>query len=257
MVQTLRKPKFGIFTIIRVNRGPVFTRKIDGNTQQKILTEICRHGNLLNRKILFLNPELPASANSYLLMNDLHCRERNGPSYRSSYINLNLSLENLRANLHGKWRNMLNAAERNQLRVDIGDNSEKLEWILEKYREVKVQKNFTGVSESLIRALHKFATPRYKLLILRASHDNNYVAGVCLALHGKTATYLIGWNGDTGRQLKANQLLLWNAVSCLKEMNYTSFDLGGIDEENTPGIADFKLSMNGENYELAGEYVRF
>lgn len=46
---------------------------------------------------------------------------------------------------------------------------------------------------------------------------------ICVALHGNSATYLIGWNGDVGRKLKANQFLLWNSIVILKKM-----DLGGL-----------------------------
>ncbi|EMO07736.1 hypothetical protein LEP1GSC137_4217 [Leptospira borgpetersenii str. Noumea 25] len=37
-------------------------------------------------------------------------------------------------------------------------------------------------------------------------------------------------------------------------MGYLNFDLGGIDQEKTPGIAEFKLGMNANNYELSGEF---
>ena len=90
-------------------------------------------------------------------------------------------------------------------------------------------------------------------MVFRALWNNKVVAGICVVPHGVAATYLMGWNGEQGRKLKANQLLLWEAVTHFKKAGYRWFDLGGIDEENTPGIANFKLGMNGERYELAGE----
>ena len=53
--------------------------------------------------------------------------------------------------------------------------------------------------------------------------------------------------------MKANQFLLWNAMMLLKEQGIRWFDLGGIDEESTSGISQFKLGVNGTRYALVGE----
>ena len=39
----------------------------------------------------------------------------------------------------------------------------------------------------------------------------------------------------------------------LKEQGIRWFDLGGIDEDTTPGISEFKLGVNGNRYNLIGE----
>ena len=36
----------------------------------------------------------------------------------------------------------------------------------------------------------------------------------------------------------------------LKKQGIRWFDLGGIDEDKTPGISEFKLGVNGERYLL-------
>jgi lipid II:glycine glycyltransferase (peptidoglycan interpeptide bridge formation enzyme) len=92
------------------------------------------------------------------------------------------------------------------------------------------------------------------MLVLRALHDGELVAGICVVRHGSAATYLIGWNGDRGRTLRANNFLLWRAVVELQSLGVRSFDLGGIDEDRAPGIAAFKSGLNGRRYELVGEY---
>jgi lipid II:glycine glycyltransferase (peptidoglycan interpeptide bridge formation enzyme) len=48
--------------------------------------------------------------------------------------------------------------------------------------------------------------------------------------------------------------LLWIAIIELKKKNLSYFDLGGLDEINTPKINKFKLGINGKNYELVGNY---
>jgi len=89
--------------------------------------------------------------------------------------------------------------------------------------------------------------------IFKAFSEEEPLAGICIGSHGSAATYLLGWNGEQGRNLKANQFLLWNAIMLLKEQGIRWLDLGGIDEEGTPGISEFKLGVNGARYVLVGE----
>ena len=73
-----------------------------------------------------------------------------------------------------------------------------------------------------------------------------------MATHGNSATYLIGYNSIEGRNLKANHVLLWNAIVHLKKKNYKWFDLGGIDLNNT-SITKFKVGLSGKVYKLIAE----
>ena len=127
----------------------------------------------------------------------------------------------------------------------------------QQYQELMQEKDFSGPAIGLLRNLRNHLDDGEQLLILRAMHEGEPVAGVCLARHGSAATYLLGWNGHKGRNLKANQYLLWQAIKYLKQSGSRWFDLGGISEENTPGITAFKLGLNGERYELVGEYWKW
>jgi hypothetical protein len=163
----------------------------------------------------------------------------------------------LRAGLDGKWRNLLAFAEKSGLQLEIGSDDSTFEWMITRYRELMLEKNFHGPPTGLLKALRENLDNKSQLLILRAVSDGEAVAGICLISHGATATYLLGWNGKRGRTLKANQFLLWHAVVHLKQLGLRWFDLGGINEERTPGIAAFKLGLNGQRYELVGEYWKW
>jgi len=107
----------------------------------------------------------------------------------------------------------------------------------------------TGVYSRLLLEMEN----EQPMQIFKAFLGSELLAGICIVSHGNAATYLLGWNGAKGRNLKANQFLLWNAMMLLKEQGIRWFDLGGIDEESTPGISDFKLGVNGIRYALVGE----
>ena len=82
------------------------------------------------------------------------------------------------------------------------------------------------------------------------------ISGIIIVTHGKGCVYLLGWNGDLGKKLKANNFLLWHAIRDAKNRGECFFDLGGVLLSNPKykSIADFKLGLNGEYYALIGEF---
>lgn len=77
--------------------------------------------------------------------------------------------------------------------------------------------------------------------LFTAEHDGECVAAMLFLLHGRSATYHIGWSGPQGRALGAHNLLLWKAQLWMAERGIRSLDLDLIDTETTPGLARFKL----------------
>ena len=148
-------------------------------------------------------------------------------------------------------------SEKASLQLEVGSDDHLFEWMMSRYQETMRVKSFQGPAVSLVSVLQRDLPVASRLLVLRAVHDNEPIAGICLAYHGAAATYLIGWNGQNGRKLKANQYLLWQAIAHLKRSGFNGFDLGGIDDEDTSGIASFKLGLGGERYELVGEYWKW
>jgi hypothetical protein len=187
-------------------------------------------------------------------MEKLHFRQLKASHWESVWIDLGMELDALRKGLDRKWRNMLTFSEKSSLKLDIGFDNDRFDWMLDRYQEMRQAKEFGGPSLALLHNLRLSGWGNDRMLILRAVHEGEIVAGICLACHGIAATYLLGWNGAKGRKLKANQYLLWQAIVRLKESGTRWFDLGGISEDSTPGITSFKLGLNGERYALIGEY---
>jgi hypothetical protein len=177
--------------------------------------------------------------------------------WESVWMDLGLELTALRKQLNGKWRNMLVFSEKALLTLEVGSDDQLFDWMMTQYQELMQEKNFTGTPIDLIKSLRKHLNSEQPLVILRAIHEGESIAGICIVRHGVAATYLVGWNGAKGRHLKANQYLLWNAILYLKQTGSRWLDLGGISEEYTPGITAFKLGLNGERYELVGEYWKW
>lgn len=257
LVQVLKKRVFGVLLVSRINRGPLFLNSSDKNIERCVWAELGRLGCVWRARILTVAPELELTGSDLVMMRGLGFRQFSPYAWESAWIGLNGELAVLRQKLDGKWRNALKSAEAAGLRLDLESGDHAVDWMMARYNELMSEKNFSGSPIDLLLALRKHLPDEHCFVVLRAMDGDEPVAGVCLARHGAAATYLLGWNGARGRKLKANQYLLWQAIVYLKQAGVSCFDLGGIDEERTPGIAAFKLGMNGRRYELLGEYWKW
>ena len=67
---------------------------------------------------------------------------------------------------------------------------------------------YRGASGGLLETLRKHSNENTGLHLRAAELDGKPVAGLLLARHGSAATYLVGWTGDTGRDVRATHVLL-------------------------------------------------
>jgi hypothetical protein len=257
LVQILQKRVAGVLKVTRINRGPLFLRTLLPQEQRALWKKLAFLGNLWRGRVLTVAPQLVLSGSSLALMEEIGFRRNSSQAFESVWVDLRLDLETLRKQMGSRWRRMLTASEKNNFKLEIGCNAQLFDWMIERYLELIQEKNFIGPPIGLIMALRKNLASYDQLLVLRAVHEGEAVAGICLARHGAAATYLLGWNGIKGRNLKANHYLVWNAIVHLKQLGLLWLDFGGISEEKTPGITDFKMGLNGERYELVGEYWKW
>ena len=90
-------------------------------------------------------------------------------------------------------------------------------------------------------------------MIFNAYKNKKIVSSVGVAIHGNTATYLVGLNIDFNQT--ANDLLLWKIIVFLKKRKFTKFDLGGVDYEENKNVSTFKSNFGGKEYNLVGSKI--
>lgn len=257
IVQVLEKNIFGLLKIYRINRGPLFLKNIDQATIYSVFSLL--HDELkgfLKNRVLFHAPELNIAGNSIMLLSKLGYRLTNSKAWESIWVDLGQTQEELRTQLDGKWRNQLVLAEKNNLSNKVYTNTDSFEWILNQCNEMMCSRKVGKIPVELYRYVKKYLDETNQpIIIFKAFSGEELIAGIGIIFHGNAATYLLGWNDEKGRQLNANQYLLWNAMLYMKERGINWFDLGGIDEESVPGITDFKLGLNGMKYNIVGEYL--
>lgn len=92
-------------------------------------------------------------------------------------------------------------------------------------------------------------------LLVRARRDGEFIAFMLFMLHGRTATYQVGWTDPLGLWLGrgAHRHVLWRALPALRAAGCTRLDLGGL---NLPaGIAAFKLGTGAVPVTLPGSFA--
>ncbi len=168
----------------------------------------------------------------------------------------------LRADMESSWRNKLSKAERSDLQVQkAGVKPAQYRWLLEAEQKQRQKRGY--------RAMPLEMTERWQdakaegangdkaagLAVFRADLKRDAAAGMLFLIHGKRATYHVGWTSDDGRANAAHNLILWTAMKDLRARGVQVLDLGGVNTQSGAGIARFKLEAGGKVLLRAGGFV--
>lgn len=168
-------------------------------------------------------------------------------------LDLARPLTELRAGLHGKWRNRLKRAEAAGLRVRAERCGPRLDWLIGETERQRRARGYAAPSPGFTRSLALAGGG--EALCLVAEHGGEPVAGMLFIRHGRSATYQMGATTTAGRRLHAHHLLLWTGIERLADAGCATLDLGLADTVTNPGIARFKLGTGGTPLTLAGSYL--
>lgn len=257
VVQVLTR-RLGPLQVNRVNRGPLNLRSLSNTEQLGVLREIGRLGNALGGSILLIAPELKLTGANALALETLGFRLRHWRTCESVRLDLRRPAAELLAGFSGSWRSLakdISRPERRGVTIAVETDQVAHTWMTARHEELMRERRFDGVPPDLLR--HVCSAGREQVLVVRAVRDGEAIAGACIAIHGVAATYLSGWSSGSGRKMGAMQMVLWAVVDILRDRKAEWFDLGGIDDDLTPGISAFKRGMGGQPYELVGEYFKW
>ena len=250
-IQELRLPGFHY---VGLHRGPLW---FDGQDNGYLAALFFEHFAVVYpprpgrfRRLL---PEIAASSANHEMLTRFGLK-RQGEGYRTLWLDLTASLEALRAGLHQKWRNRLRQSERQGMRCETRTDKAAFDWLLPRYLADRKAKRYRGPSSAMLSAMADSFSIQNDMLLLRAHLDGDTVAAILLFLHGRAATYQIGWSNSQGRKSAATNFLLWQAIEILKERGIDWFDLGGIHPDAAPGLTHFKSGLGGTAYQTIGAY---
>ncbi len=265
LVQFLVREILFVGGVARINRGPLFFNndEMEPNKErvQKTLLAI-KNKALCNRWwYIRFAPELKAEGIwDEVLKNNKMNKINSVSQYGSLLLSLEQNEEEIFTGLKGKWRNLLRKSMSFDTEISRLSKINNIDGLITKYNEYQKLKGFTGIPENLLRLLAKQEGNDWDFRILGAYSEENKKEAIAFLVsvrHGDTSTYLIGMSDLDGRKLNANYLLLWTAILDAKSSGCKYFDLGGLDDETTKGVAQFKKGTGGTYYKLVGEWHWF
>lgn len=238
----------GVVQMALCTRGPVWLRDLEPATKQAVHRAL-KQGLGLGRPraVMFTPDESDPQA----------CRgmTRVMTGYSTVMLDLDQDLASLRKQQNGKWRNRLVAAEKSDLVVEpVGSKPAQYRWLLETEEGQRSARGYRATPAQLVPAFVDAKKDRKSLLILRADLDRERVAAMMFLIHGRSATYHMGWSSEVGRKLGAHNLIFWNALPELQARGVSRLDLGGVNTGSGAGIARFKIGTGGDVITCSGTW---
>lgn len=244
-----------------ISGGPLIRRNHRPDIDHLEQTLQALREEYVTRRSYTLRVQLPTGPQSWLKqIGEVYQTNRYAVStqsrpYRTVVLDLTPSQEAIRARLAQKWRNQLNAAERKNLVIQSGTQSELFTQFNSLFQQLIERKGFhVDLDPQFYARLQNEHAESDRLLVSIAMHEGKPVAGHIGAMHGDTCYYLLGATTDVGLELKAAYLLQWHVIKTAHEHELKAYDLGGIDPEANPGVYLFKSRMGGDDITVPGPF---
>lgn len=178
------------------------------------------------------------------------CKPSNEVLWASIRVDLSLDDEKLRKNLARRWRRCLVKAEEGGLFGTWTQELEDCEHFADLYDEVVKEKHIPWPSAELVRQVAR--SPEVDRHLVWVKQGEETLAGGLAVHYDKVLYGFVSWGGEKALDLNAQHCLIWESIQKAKALGCDWYDLGGIDEEELPGITKFKRATGGEEYAWAG-----
>jgi hypothetical protein len=242
----------GLCSLALCSRGPVWRGGTSPAIRQAAIGRLRATLPMRWPRVCLVSPDDPDPAAA-----GLAGRHRMVTGYATVTLDLRPDPAGLRESLHGKWRNRLATAEKSPLRVQImGTKPAQVQWLIDRDQAQQQHRGYQSLPADFVPTWQAVADePRDTMMGLRADLGRDAAAAMLFLLHGRSATYYIGWSDDAGREHGAHNLLLWQAMLALRERGIEALDLGGIDTQRGAGIARFKIGSGGRVETFSGTWL--
>jgi lipid II:glycine glycyltransferase (peptidoglycan interpeptide bridge formation enzyme) len=169
-------------------------------------------------------------------------------NYRTLYLPLTQTLEEIRNNMSKTWRKHLNRAENKGLTVIEGADRSLFDIVDRLYRETVLRKGFLpGISVGDYRMLVETLPKSFKMKIMVCQSEGQAIAALVGSAIGDVGIELIAATGSNGLDLGGSYLLRWRMIEYFKRCGCCFYDLNGINPEKNPGGYQFKSGLCGKN----------
>lgn len=244
------------FHAIILDRGPLWFEGFGSPMHIKLFFDAMNREfpNRFGRRRRFL-PETEDGLAAQKMIAGTGLIPANDTGYQTIWLDLTADANSMRAALKSNWRNKLSRAEKSAFAVEWDSDLKHLPEILALYAADKEARHYGGPTPDLLKSYAPLLAEKGDLLVGRAVENGILIAFTLFAVHGRSATYLIGWSSPAGRDHAAHHRLLWDGALVLQQKGIKELDLGGINDDSAEGIKVFKEGMGGKIVRYLGRHT--
>ena len=252
---------------IRINRGPIILENCDNSHYQisfESLQLIIEESKKRKWIVLQIAPEIPYDKILMKNLLSLGFRKLNSTPWASGLLSLDKSEEEILMSFKGRWRRSLRKGLKQNISISLIKNTEEnIDNFINHYKQYKKEKSFEGISTLQLKAMLYQKNKNFWIFnifqanLINSNKEKQILGYLCSLNFGDTSIYLIGTRTSLGKKFNTNYLLMWEAIIEARRNNCEWFDIGGLNEQTTKGIAQFKSGLNSQYYKLIGEWRKF
>lgn len=262
LVQVLYYKLVMLGGIAKISRGPLLLGNHSEDDRNHILTllAITEYARSVKWRIMQFSLEIPQSENLASQLRAHKFYKQKGTNIGSGLLDLNLDLDTLRSNLNTLWKRTLKKIDKNKIVVRLEQTNDlRVNEFLKCYSAMQKDKAFKGINSDLIRLLSEKKSSSFEVnfFVAEMTDDEGMTielgTRVCVK-HGNTATDFLLYINEEGKKYWASTALYWHAIEYYKDLGCKWFDIGGLSENTTKGISDYKKGLRSDLYTLIGEW---
>ena len=164
-------------------------------------------------------------------------------------LNLSISENELHNNLSSNTKRNIKKSIREGVIVDISNSISALEDFYQMNCLTRKKHGLPPQPKAFFENLFKYVLSPRKGFIAIGMFNNVSIAGAIYLLMGKKAIYKFGASNMEYQNLRANNLVMWEAIKYCKNNDFESFCFGRTEPDNE-GLRKFKLGWGTEEETL-------
>ncbi len=160
-------------------------------------------------------------------------------------LNLERSPERLFSNLEGTVRRNIRKALKEGVEIEISESAESIREFTRLNSLTRKEHGLPPQPFEFFRQIHRKVISRGRGFVILARHGNRPVAGAVFFHIGEKAVYKYGASDRRMQHLRANNLVMWEAVRQFAERGFGTFCFGRTEPGND-GLRRFKTGWGAE-----------
>lgn len=163
-------------------------------------------------------------------------------------VSLKESLDDIAKRIDRQWMYGVRKAAKNGVEICEAVTAAEVSEFFSLCKKIEAEKDF--IMPGNVKTFEELHRNRSKsqsvfVLMLLAKVGQDIAGGALLMVCGKSAHYFWGAVDRRFSRQRVGEAVQWGAITALKELGCTMYDLEGVDKVRNPGVYAFKKKMGG------------